>query len=98
MWVYSQRKTTYRHGADGLIYRIDNTVSVPIGEFTTLVDERWGQPPVEYVDVNVYGKAIPLGVALAYYMGLETLLKRTKIKHRWSRQSPVKLTTVRSPH
>lgn len=69
--------------ADGLIYRIDNTVSVPIGEFTALVDERWGQPPVEYVDVNVYGKAIPLGVALAYYMGLETLLKRTKIKHRW---------------
>jgi hypothetical protein len=38
--------------------------------------------PVEYTEVGVFGKDIPVGVVLAYYMGFETLLKLLKVTPR----------------
>jgi hypothetical protein len=41
-----------------------------------------GRSPVEQLDINIYGKNIPLGVFLAYQIGISSLLALLKIKPR----------------
>lgn len=38
--------------------------------------------PVEYAEISVYGKSIPVGVVLSYYLGFDKLLKTLKIQYR----------------
>ena len=41
-----------------------------------------GRTPVPMAEVKIYSKTIPVGFVLAYLLGLENLLKLTKVKYR----------------
>jgi hypothetical protein len=38
--------------------------------------------PVEYAEVSIFGKDVPIGVVLAYFLGLEKLIKLLKVTPR----------------
>jgi hypothetical protein len=41
-----------------------------------------GKPPIEQLDIRIYGKNIPLGLFLAYHVGLSGLVSMLKVKPR----------------
>lgn len=53
-----------------------------IGDIYSLLNIDQSTAPIEYAEVNVYSKAIPVGVVLAYKMGLTNLLNESGVKYR----------------
>lgn len=53
-----------------------------IGNVFDIVPVDASRAPVEFAEVKVFGKAIPVGVALAYHFGFEKLLKTLKVEPR----------------
>lgn len=47
-----------------------------------IIGGEWGKVPVDKAIVSVFGKKTPLGLILGRWLGLEALIKRTKIKYR----------------
>ncbi|AXH70766.1 RNA polymerase beta subunit [Vibrio phage BONAISHI] len=42
----------------------------------------WGTPPRDVAEILIFGKRVPVGLVLAYYTGLNELIKLTKAKTR----------------
>lgn len=53
----------------------------PVEDIYTLLNIDRTKVPKSFSTINVLGDAIPLGVALAYYMGLSNLIAITNTKH-----------------
>lgn len=68
-------------GEDGLVYIGENKLLRPLGTFESLIGIDDLVSPIEYVNLRVIDKNIPLGVILAYEMGLDNLLKSLRVKY-----------------
>lgn len=54
-----------------------------VGTIESLLQLPLEKKPVEFVELGIFAKAIPLGFVLGAYLGLNQLLKLLKIKPRW---------------
>lgn len=70
---------------DGVIYivGVDGSIETTLDTLPMVINPEWGEGPVEYAEVGVYGKAVPLGIVLSYYRGLSRALKDLGVHHRW---------------
>lgn len=53
-----------------------------VGKIDAIVPVPTAKAPVEFAEVKVFGKAIPIGVVLAYQLGFEKLLKTLQVEPR----------------
>lgn len=66
--------------SDGVVYEIaDGKVEV-LGSLANIIDPDMGEGPIEYTEMSVYSRRIPLILAFAYRYGFDKALKRLKIK------------------
>lgn len=61
------------------LYTSDGNTLEVFGSIEQFLNLNQLDAPVEYAEISVFGKSIPVGVALAYYLGLEKLIKSLKI-------------------
>ena len=54
----------------------------PLGSLEQVLGLDASSAPVEYAEVKIYGKTIPVGIVLAYLYGFENLLALLKVKPR----------------
>jgi hypothetical protein len=57
----------------GLFHQVKNANATPLGSIEELLGIDRAEAPIDYADLSVFSKKIPLGVVLGYYVGLETL-------------------------
>lgn len=50
----------------------------PLGKLEEILDLDLSKVPLEMAELVVFNKAVPVGIALAYYLGLEKLIKSLK--------------------
>ncbi len=62
---------------------IDQKKNVELGRLEDFIGLDSTKAPMDCADLNVVSKNIPIGVVLAYYMGLGNLLKTLKVEHRF---------------
>jgi hypothetical protein len=68
---------------DGMIHVVSTKENKTIGNLSELIGLGWGDGPIEFAEVKVFGRSVPMVLFLAYIYGLSTLLSKTKIPHRW---------------
>lgn len=68
----------------GMVYTIVGKELEDLGTVFQLTDimENGDDTPVDMVEMAIYSKTIPVGIALAYLLGLEGLMKKLKVKAR----------------
>lgn len=64
------------------LYEVKNGELVVLGKLEELLGLDIGSAPTEVAELMVFSKAIPLGVVMAYYLGIEPLLERLKATTR----------------
>jgi hypothetical protein len=64
------------------VYIVDKQSVKEAGTFEDFLDINIATAPVEYIDVDIFGKNISVGFILAYYYGFENLLNALKAKYR----------------
>jgi len=62
------------------IYLLDNN-KTKLGDMFTYLDLDTSKAPIEYCTAKIYKKQLPLVVILGYYLGLNKLIKKLKVKH-----------------
>lgn len=75
---------------DHLVLTTDNTVhkvsasgdKEELGRLAKIFDPSASEPPLEMVEMSLFGKAMPIGLVLGRYLGLGNLLATLKVKHR----------------
>jgi len=60
------------------IYRTTETGLEPIGTIESLLELDYAKAPVEFVEIGIMGKDIPVGFILAYLLGLNRFMARIK--------------------
>lgn len=65
-----------------ILHTFDGTAYHEQGSLMRLIGGDWGTVPVDVVEVAVYGKAIPVILAMSLFYGLDGVIRRYKIKHR----------------
>ncbi|QAX96126.1 hypothetical protein [Vibrio phage vB_VmeM-Yong XC32] len=73
---------------DGAIItmNMDNTVNVPKsagGSILELTGGGWGTPPSDVAIFRSLNRKIPVVMFLGYTLGLDKLLRKLKVRHRW---------------
>jgi len=64
----------------GMVYQNNNKGGFDaLGSIPTLIDSEMGEGPMEYSDIEVFNKKVPLGLALTYMHGWEGFLKLLNI-------------------
>ncbi len=63
-------------------YLIQGEVVKPLGELEEILGLDIGNAPVEYCELKIGGKYVPIGMILAYDYGLTELTRRLKIQTR----------------
>lgn len=53
-----------------------------VGKIDDVFEGELGTPPLEMVEVKVFNKTIPIGIALGYLIGIETLIRRLGVTPR----------------
>jgi hypothetical protein len=79
----NRRKAMLAMSMDGILHLVTDTAIESIGSLVAVVNPAWGDGPIEFADINVYGKAVPVALALGYLMGLDKVIAALKIPHRW---------------
>lgn len=71
-------------GNDNIFYSIDAKYEIveELGTIEQLLDLPFEKAPVDMAEVSIFGKVIPIGLALGYLLGLNTILEMTKVKYR----------------
>lgn len=65
----------------------------PLGTLTDVIGLDMTKAPDEVAEMSIQNKIVPVGIALAYYFGLSTLLKELGVEHsRHARGERLKLT------
>ena len=67
---------------ENLIYAFSDKGHSALGTFEQLLSLDTKKMPVEYSELSIFGKAIPLGVIMAYRMGLDPLLSSLGVEYR----------------
>lgn len=60
---------------DNVFYVIENGEQVPLGTIEDMTGIEHAKRPLEILEVNIFGKPIPLGLALGYFVGFDDLLR-----------------------
>jgi hypothetical protein len=78
-----------KKGDEYLVIDIYNTVYINKGDITKvlgtieqLFDITDINSPIEYAEVGIYGKEIPVGIVLSYYLGLSGLIQLLNVSPR----------------
>jgi len=66
----------------GTVYVTENDNLKPLGPIERFLGIVTSNPPVEYADVVIFGKEVPIGVVLGYKIGLDKLIKLLKVEPR----------------
>lgn len=69
-------------GMDNVVYELTGNDVTPLGRMNEVIGGTWGREPIDTHFVHIYGKRIPLGLALGYYQGISGVLEKTGIKYR----------------
>ena len=67
---------------DGNIHKVYGGKATLIGSIPSIIDPMMGEGPMEYAELGVFSKRIPLILVLSYLYGLDKILKAYKIKYR----------------
>lgn len=67
---------------DGEVIKIKDGLEEPFTHIETILGTDGLNKPLPAADIKIFGKSIPLGVALSYLMGFEELIKVMRIKVR----------------
>ena len=84
-WVLvgRNRKGALIMDPEEVIYQVaDGHVGEDLGKLEMMLGIEVDKAPITMAEVKIYSKSIPIGVALAYMMGLEGLLSLLKLKPR----------------
>jgi hypothetical protein len=76
---------------NNIFYVVNNGSKIELGDIFTILDLDISKSPVEYTEVRVFSKPIPVGIVLGYFLGFETLLKLLKVDYTTSEEPRVKL-------
>lgn len=60
----------------------DEETIVALGDIYSLTGLDRSKSPIEMIELTIFDRDLPLGVVLAYYMGLETLLSELRLNPR----------------
>lgn len=73
--------------ATGIFHLLDLNGNVEtVGTLADLLGHDLGRMPSSMTEVKVFGKSVPMGIVLAYIVGLRKLLKTLKVKYRLVRR------------
>lgn len=53
-----------------------------VGYLLDVIGGTWPARPRDVAEILLFGKKVPIGLILGYYLGLRGLLKKTKVPHR----------------
>lgn len=68
---------------NNIFYTVDRTGGLDeIGFIEDIVQANADKKPIEVLEVGIFGKPIPLGIVLAYEMGLSTLIRHLGLEPR----------------
>lgn len=67
---------------DSNFFLYSNGVNQPLGDIFQLLQFDVSKVPVDFTEVRIFAKSIPVGVILAYFLGFKNLLKFLKVKYR----------------
>lgn len=68
---------------DNLVFKVSATGErQEVGRLGKMFDPEAGDPPLEMVEMSLFGRAMPMGLVLGRYLGLGNLLATLKVKHR----------------
>lgn len=84
-WVLvgRNRKGALIMDTDEVIYQVEGgKLGEDLGRLEQMLEIDTDRAPLNMAEVKIYSKSIPIGVALAYMMGLEQLLKLLKLRPR----------------
>lgn len=79
--VAKGRKVNLGMALDGTIYSLEGTELTDLGKLADVLGLDSSKEPRELTEVSMMGKAIPLGLVMAYYKGLEGMLKELSIRY-----------------
>lgn len=83
----ARERVFYTMDTTGIFHRQDLNGNVTtIGTLADLLETDLGRMPTAMTEVKVFGKAVPMGIILAYLVGLRKLLKTLKVKYRLVRR------------
>lgn len=75
------------------LYRVKGSELEPLGRIEDVIGIDYGKAPADVAELELYSKHLPLGVVIAYYIGLEKLLKKChKAVKRISNREKIKPT------
>ncbi len=80
---------------DSSLYHAKNGDLIPLGTIESLLDLDESKAPVEFAEVKILGRFIPVGLVLGYELGLDKLIKLLKIDVR---RVPVGTRVNLNPH
>jgi len=84
-WVLvgRNRKGALIMDTDEVIYQVEGgKLGDSLGRLEEMLEIDTDKAPLNMAEVKIYSKSIPIGVALAYMMGLEQLLKLLRLRPR----------------
>ena len=67
---------------DGMIHKLSGDKVVLLGSLPSIIDPGMGEGPMEYAELGIFSKRIPVILVLGYLYGLDKILKAYKIKYR----------------
>lgn len=86
--VISEKDTYLSMGVDGTIFKVpSNNNALVLGSLPSIINSEWGEGPVEFATVRVFGKNVPLVIVLSSILGLDKVLEMLKVPHRWAEGS-----------
>ena len=91
-WAKKNKATLVGLAGDGTVLTADvmgqwyvvseDGATKPVGTLEEILGLNSAKAPVEFAELKVFGKMIPLGIVLGYMMGMRTLLAKLRIKPR----------------
>lgn len=61
---------------------IDGTTETPLGSITDVIGISTEKRPVNFAEVRIFSKYVPVAIVLAYYVGFEGLLTLLRVPYR----------------
>jgi hypothetical protein len=55
---------------------------IPLGDIYTILQLDSSSAPVDFSEVKIFSKSVPVGIALSYFIGFKNLLKLLDVKYR----------------
>lgn len=82
VYITMQGKNAIVMDRNGNIVKYDGKSYTNVSDIYTYFNMDISKAPVEYTTVKVFKTRVPVGVALAYFIGFRHMLKLFKIKHK----------------